>query len=196
MRESDWSSDVCSSDLIVDAVDYALPAARKDIRQSVPFVHRVEDLRLPVRAISGAEAATARQEYEQYMKLPETDRTRYVRLRRAKDVMGRYERQSTEPYYPMRMHAVRLGDIAIVTNPFELYLDFGIQMKARSPAEQTFVVQLAGGGTYLPTAKAVAGGHYGAEAASNMVGPEGGQLLVDRTVDAIEALWKEEGRVP
>jgi hypothetical protein len=181
---------------IVDAVDYALPAARKDIRQRVPFVHKVEDLRLPVRAISGAEAATARQEYEQYMKLPETDRTRHVRLRRAKDVMARYERQSTEPYYPMRMHAVRLGDIAIVTNPFELYLDFGIQMKARSPAEQTFVVQLAGGGTYLPTAKAVAGGHYGAEAASNMVGPEGGQLLVDRTVDAIEALWKEEGRVP
>ncbi len=181
---------------IVDAVDFALPAARKDIRQSVPFVHKVEDLRLPVRAISGAEAATARQEYERWEKQPATEPARHAQMRRAKDVMARYARQSTEPCYPIRMHAVRLGDIAIVTNPFELYLDFGIQMKARSPAEQTFVVQLAGGGTYLPTAKAVAGGHYGAEAASNMVGPEGGQLLVDRTVEAMEALWKEEGRVP
>ncbi len=176
---------------IVNAVDYALPAARKDIRQSVPFVHKVENLHLPVRSISAAEAAAAQQDYDQLMKLPANDRTRYVRLRRAKDVVERYQRQSIEPYYEMTMHAVRLGDIAIVTNSFELYQDYGIQMKARSPAEQTFVVQLAGRGTYLPTAKAVAGGHYGAEPASNLVGPEGGQILVDRTLEAIESLWKE-----
>lgn len=175
---------------IVDAVDYALPAARRDIRPSVPFVHQVEDLGLPVRAISAAEAEAAQQDYERLTKLPASDRTRYVQMNRAKDVMDRYQRQMSEPYHQITMHAIRLGDIAIVTNPFELYLDFGIQMKARSRAEQTFVVQLAGGGSYLPTAQAMAGGHYGTEAASNLVGPEGGQILVDRTVEAIESLWK------
>lgn len=119
---------------------------------------KVQNLHLPVRSISAAEAAAAQQDYDQLTKLPATGRTRYSRLRRAKDVMDRYQRQSIEPYYETTMHALRLGDIAIVTNPFELYQDFVIQMKARSPAEQTFVVQLAGRGACLPAAKAVAGG--------------------------------------
>ena len=179
---------------IVNAVDAVLPAARKDIRQVVPFVHKVEDVRLPVRMVTAAEADAARQELERLMKLPASDRSRYVLINRRKDVMARYERQSGEPYYTMKLHAIRLGDIAIATNPFELFLDFGIQIKARSRAEQTFLVQLSGAGTYLPTVKAVAGGHYGAEVASNLVGPEGGQVLVDRTLEAIDSLWKEEKR--
>ena len=90
---------------------------------------------------------------------------------------------------------IRLGDIAIATNPFELYLDYGLQMKARSKAEQTFVVQLtAGRGIYLPTARAVAGGGYSAMISDNIVGPEGGQILVDRTVELINGMWAEDGR--
>ena len=49
-------------------------------------------------------------------------------------------------------------------------------MKARSPAEQTFAIQLAGSGTYLPTDRAVRGGDYSAIVESNAVGPEGGYL--------------------
>jgi len=106
-------------------------------------------------------------------------------------VVDRYERQQAgqlEPY-PMELHAVRLGDVAIATNSFELYTDYGIQIKARSPALQTFVIQLAGEGTYLPTERAARGGGYGAVPQSNSVGPEGGQVLVERTVEAIRALW-------
>ena len=55
---------------------------------------------------------------------------------------------------PIEIHALRGGDIAKVTNPFELYLDYGIRIKGRSPAIQTFVVELAGSPSYLPTAKA------------------------------------------
>jgi len=51
---------------------------------------------------------------------------------------------------------------------------------------------LAGPGTYLPTAVAVRGGGYSAIVASSVVGPEGGQVLVDRTVDLINSLWPEK----
>jgi hypothetical protein len=179
---------------IANAVDYVLPAARKDIRHMVPFLHTVEEVRLPVRKITAAEAGRAKQEYERLMKMPATERTRYVQMNRHKEVMRRYERQDREPYYEMTLHAIRLGDIAIATNPFELFLDYGIQIKARSRAEQTFVAQLSGAGTYLPTAKAVAGGHYSAEAADNLVGPEGGQVLVERTVAAINSMWPDEAK--
>ena len=57
---------------------------------------------------------------------------------------------------------------------------------------QTFVIQLTGpGGTYLPTERAVEGGGYSAVIQSNRVGPEGGQMLVERTVEAINALWPD-----
>ena len=88
-------------------------------------------------------------------------------------------------------YIVRLGDVAIATNPFELYTQYGIQMKARSKALQTFLIQLAGPGSYLPTEPAVRGGGYSAIAESNEVGPEGGQVLSDRTVEVLNAMWPE-----
>ncbi len=92
----------------------------------------------------------------------------------------------------MELHVVRLGDVAIATNSFELYTDYGIQMKARNPALQTFVVQLALPGSYLPTARAVAGGAYGAVPQSNKVGPKGGKVLVDRTIEVIKEQWAKQ----
>lgn len=41
-----------------------------------------------------------------------------------------------------------------------------VRIKGRSPAVQTFIGQLASGGAYLPTARAVVGGAYGAIAKS------------------------------
>ena len=46
---------------------------------------------------------------------------------------------------------IRLGDVAIATNVFELFTEFGIQIKARSRALQTFIIQLSGPGSYVPT---------------------------------------------
>jgi len=69
-------------------------------------------------------------------------------------------------------------------------------MKARSEAVQTFIVQLVGPGTYLPTEKAIRAGHYSAVVHSSLVGPEGGNVLVERTVNIINSLWTEANGVP
>ena len=114
-------------------------------------------------------------------------------LRRYQRVIDRYRQQGDDPRYSMALHVIRLGEIAIATNPFELYLDYGLRMKARSKAHQTFVVQLCDDrGIYLPTRKAVAHGHYGGMIYDNTVGPEGGDLLVERTVELINAMWEDE----
>jgi hypothetical protein len=108
-------------------------------------------------------------------------------------VVKRFEAQKTNPNpkYNMELHVLRIGDVAVCTNEFELFLDYGIRMQARSKALQTFVIQLAGPGTYLPTEKAVKGGGYSAVAESYDVGPEGGQILVDRTVELINDMFAE-----
>jgi hypothetical protein len=99
---------------------------------------------------------------------------------------------TTDPIAPLEFHVLRLGDIAIATNPFELYLDYGVRIKARSPAVLTFLVQLSCAHCgYLPTEKGVAGGGYSADKFA--VGPKGGQVLVEETVKQLNALWKWNG---
>jgi hypothetical protein len=112
-------------------------------------------------------------------------------MARASRVLDRFELQKTQPAVPFEVHVIRLGEMAIATNPFELYLDFGTRIKARSKAVQTFVVQLAGGGSYVPTERSVAGGAYGAIPESTEVGPEGGRELVERTLELLDSLWAE-----
>ena len=116
----------------------------------------------------------------------------YWRMARASRVLDRFELQKTQPTMPVEVHVIRIGDMAIATNPFELYIDFGTQIKARSKAVQTFVVQLAGKGTYLPTERSVAGGAYGAIPESTEIGPDGGRQLVDQTLGLLDSLWTEK----
>ncbi len=105
-------------------------------------------------------------------------------------VRERYEeQQKAAPFRDVRLHVIRLGDIAIATNPFEYYLDFGIYIKARTPALQTFLVQLAGPGTYVPSARSIAGGGYGSVPASNPIGPDGGRQVAEATIDALLRMW-------
>jgi hypothetical protein len=89
---------------------------------------------------------------------------------------------------PVEMHVLRLGDVALATNPFELFLDYGIEIQGRSKALLTFTAQLTCDYQgYLPTRRAVTGGDY--SAVNYTVGPLGGRALVDESVRAINALW-------
>ncbi|MCY3020088.1 MAG: hypothetical protein NTW87_13810, partial [Planctomycetota bacterium] len=160
------------------AVDEVYELARNDIRASAPFVHQVQVIKLPRRKVTDEELARAKARHEELSKKAALSPDEPVRLAEAKSIMDRYEQQNEKPDYEMELHVIRLGDAAIATNPFELYLDYGLQIKARSKATQTFVVQLScAAGFYLPTEKGVRGGHYSTEVGSVFVGPEGGQVL-------------------
>jgi len=96
----------------------------------------------------------------------------------------------TDSVHPAPVHAIRIGDVAMATNPFELYLDYGLRIQARTHAILTFLVQQSDAQSgYLPTAEAIRGGGYSAE--KYIVSPEGGQLLVNETVSALNSLWPQ-----
>jgi hypothetical protein len=194
---------------IADAVTSVLPVIEKNIEWNPPLVHRVQQVELTRRLISQKDVTDAVNESQQWRKRYEqmrqaieenpdiknkrrwyTDITQaYRRTMRGVSVQERYELQQTEPKIPYEIHVLRIGDMAMATNPFELYLDFGVQIQQRSRAVQTFVVQLSGTGTYVPTERSVAGGAYGAVPASTAIGPEGGRELVEETLKLIDSLW-------
>lgn len=155
----------------------------------VALSHVASTIQLPPREVTAKEYAEAKAQVEKHAKSPGSQ----GQMGWHQGVVNRFEQQKAVPSepYPMELHVVRLGDVAIATNSFELFTDYGIQIKARSPALQTFVIQLAGEGTYVPTERAVRGGGYSAIVQSNSVGPKGGQVLVERTVEAIRTLWSK-----
>lgn len=179
---------------ILAAVEEARAAA-SPVRETVEFAHEVRTLRLPRLMVT-------REQYELEKRIPsmsEEERRRqtfaFQRLwpfGLVCNLAARYEQQSSHPDHEVECHFIRLGDAAIATNPFELFIEYGTRIRCRSRALQTFLVQLgdgSGNGFYLPTQRALDGGHYSALIKSNWVGPEGGQMLVNETVAAIDALF-------
>jgi hypothetical protein len=177
---------------IVAAVAEALAGAEQEATSDPLLRHAVKTLDLPQRMVTAAERDRA---LAAAAAVP-PDRKPKAHWYRA--TARRYDRQQKllaeggSPCLPVLVHAIRLGDVAFVTNPFELFEEYGGRIQGRSPAPLTCVVQLAGGGaagTYLPTARAVAGGGYSSTVESNLVGPDGGRMLVDESVALLRGLW-------
>lgn len=178
---------------IVAAIEDTWETVKVDIRADLPFAHRVERFQLPELKLPEAEYVKAKREYDALLAKKELKGPDYWNKRWNERVVKRYEAQRNGPTFcEIEMHVLRLGDVAFATNPFELFTDYGLQIQGRSPAGQTMLAQLAspvGRGSYLATTRALAGGGYSAIPQSCAVGPEGGQMLVERTLSVINELF-------
>lgn len=165
-------------------------------RTDAVFEHQVLTLDLPLRKATISQYDEAVREMEYYIaKNKDKEVFNYedkARLHVYAGTIVRYREQQYIETKPIEVHIIRLGDIAIATNPFELFLDYGNRMKARARAKQTFIMQLTGGSMgYLPTEKAEQGGHYSAYISSGQFGHEGGDLLTRKTITTINKMFEK-----
>ena len=165
---------------LANTISDVIELAKDEVHVDVALAHVAKTVDLPAREITQSEYDHAKSEHARLLaQEPKDDgqaSSRFVHLRRNMDVIDRYEAQQTNATWPVELHVLRIGDVAFATNPFEMFMDYGLRMKARSAAVQTFIIQLACDcAGYLPTDRAIAGQGYGAEAPSNKVGPEGGK---------------------
>jgi len=167
----------------------------EELKDSAIFEHKVMEMDLPLRKATMTDYNNAVREIEYYIE-KNKDKECFnfednARMHVHSGTIARYRVQQNTEVYKIETHIIRLGDIAISTNPFELFLDFGNRIKARSEAEQTFIVQLCcGAGGYLPTEKAEKAGHYSAYISSGNVGHEGGDIFVRRTINEISEMFE------
>jgi len=194
---------------LAQGTERILPYMRENIEWNPTFKHERAELLLSRRLLGEQDLLDAREAIDLYKPLyekllaeakadpPITRKPRWhipltvnhAHYKRGLAVLERYELEQRQAQMLVEVQVIRMGDMVIATNPFELYLDYGIRMIARSPAVQTFIVQLAGSGTYLPTQRSIAGGAYGAVPASTIFGPEGGNELVEGTLRIIQKMW-------
>lgn len=194
---------------MANAIEEMLPAISQEIHTSPAMLHQVDVVHLTANRLTEEDVQTAEREasewetkYEQEKeKLEKHPELRLMprwyegisiprrKIRWLRGVSKRFERQKERSTLPAEVHVLRLGEVIFASVPFEYYLDYGIQIKVRSPATQTFLVQLAGPGTYVPSPRSLLGGGYGSTAPSNPIGSEGGQELADHIVQTIRKVW-------
>ena len=88
--------------------------------------------------------------------------------------------------------AARIGPMGIATNAGELFVEWGIDIKKRSPAPHTFVSELTNDWIgYEPTVEAFENEGYETLAGVAFVTPEGIETLVDTVVELLEELWAD-----
>ncbi|OGV71942.1 MAG: hypothetical protein A3K19_07535 [Lentisphaerae bacterium RIFOXYB12_FULL_65_16] len=185
--------------------------AKADIRREAALAHVARTVELTRRPITREECDAERRNLtalKQQQPSPDPDPVKRMindsrldsQRRRCQGVIDRYE--AAEAKLPMELHVVRLGDVAFASNRFELYMDFMHRIQARSPAVQTFVIQLAGsevgerGGSYLPTVRGEWGKGYSATVYCNLVNSTGGQELVEETLRSLNEIFPERAAKP
>lgn len=91
--------------------------------------------------------------------------------------------------------AARIGPLSIATNAGELFVEWGISVKKRSPFPHTIVSELTNDSVgYEPTAQAFQHEGYETLAGVDLVSLEGIQTLVDTAVELLQTLWKGNSR--
>ncbi len=176
---------------VIDAFEYI-----DEYFTNVEFKHCTEIISMPLRRVTQKEAQFAREEIQKFIDNNDGKPFGYhdtAKMHVYGGTLARFDAQQNIDMFDIEVHFIKLGDIAFATNPFELYLDYGNQIRARSKAKQTFLIQLCCNScAYLPTEKAEKGSHYSAYVSSGMTGHEGGDLLVRKTLSVINSLFSNK----
>ncbi len=92
---------------------------------------------------------------------------------------------------PVEVVALRVGDLAIVGLPGEVFCELGLELRRRSPARHTLVVELSGDAIgYIPTRESFTQGGYEVTVGSTFYQPGAGEQLVDAAVAQLQELFE------
>ena len=90
------------------------------------------------------------------------------------------------------VQAVRIGDVAIVTFPFETLVEIGLEIKEKSPFKHTVVIELANGSYgYLPSPKQHKLGGYETWLGTSKVQKDGSDILTRNLLEMLGGLHQD-----
>jgi len=112
----------------------------------------------------------------------------------AHDTIGMWEWQrrvgARELVEDFEIQLISIGDFAMVGIPAELFCEFGLEIKKKSPVPNTFVAELANGWAgYIPTEEAFKhGGYETCFAMQSRLVPNAGRLMTDAALRLLDSL--------
>ncbi len=153
--------------------------------------HAYEDLEVKVRLPKPERLAEAR---KTLARIDAGEKVPGMQMILAFGAVHLQELYGENPVDTLPIHAIRIGDVALVTEPCELYCQFGLDIKRRSPAPITAVVGLADGYCgYCPTIYGILGGGYTGDPISwTRLEPYAGYKIVETAGPMLNSLWREQ----
>jgi neutral ceramidase len=113
----------------------------------------------------------------------------------AKQLLALSERQETEVF--VEIQALRIGASAIAAFPCELFVEFGHDLKQRSPSPHTLIATYANGvNGYVATREAFVHGGYETRLTSRTrLAPDSGEQMVDTALGLLQQLCSSDGGI-
>ena len=194
--------DVTQPGLGMDSADYsavvgekltaALVAARADAEPvpPAPIAAAAETVMLPIREVTDADLARSAERLE---RLGSAATPPFLELVDAYSVTLRETlRDRYGAAAPSEVRVVRLGEnAAVAALPYEVFVEIGLDIKARSPFEHTLILTLAGSvDAYVPDRRAYPQGAY--EVVNSPFAPGAGELLADAAVRLLNEVRGDE----
>ena len=161
---------------IDDYTDSPLVATRQ---RSVPLAYREPSEDEVQRALKLLELT--RKEREEINKRTSSVATRTIE----------YASPEMEESQEVIIQAIRIGDQAIVSLPFEVLVEIGLEIKERSPFPHTLLIELANGGYgYLPTPEQHELGGYETWLGTSRFAKDSSRILTEQLLEMLEELHK------
>jgi len=153
-------------------------------RDHVTLDARAEDLRLGVRLPNEEELAAAKATLDAWPKDKPLTGLNEVYARDS-ILLSQYPKT-----VPANIQALRIGELAIVAIPCEVFVEIGLKLKAESPIKPTFTIELANGyNGYLPTKEQhQLGGYETWRARSSYLEVDAASKITDKALDLLKSL--------
>jgi len=145
------------------------------------------EVTLKYRSVTPKEVAYA----EEILAVPkkDADTLPFKALQYANSALRYQEPDRTEDVI---VQAIRIGDQAIVSLPFEVLVEIGLEIKEKSPTPHTFTIELANGSYgYLPTPKQHELGGYETWIGTCRVEKDSSVILTRNLLEMLDELWQE-----
>jgi neutral ceramidase len=159
------------------------------VRQATEFLkHHNEEDKLLVSNYGVEEEGTEFLSLEEYINTNEWLVQQYTDILLLKKIR---DRSSTQR---IMLSVLEIGGIAVVLLPFEVFVEFGLEIKGRSPYKDTIVAELTNGSYgYIPTEKAFEreGGYETITLRSSRFEKASGRIIVDTVISMLYELQSQ-----
>jgi hypothetical protein len=161
------------------------PRIRIASRQVELGIRKIDDTR-----VQEAQAVRAQGDVVYRPDLTTEERAAYREWVYANEVLLLAEQSRQSPTMRAEVQAIAIGDAAFVSAPGELFVEFGLEIKRRSPFLHTYIAGMGNGCVgYIPTRRAFQHGGYETRLArTSKLVPEAGELLTESAVSLLAQL--------
>ena len=181
---------------IVRGIVYCKEKTVREYKGNIHHAQTMHEITLPAHSITKDEYEWAKEFIEKYNSHEsyKGDGSKFCTGNRRFNYLNshykirKYENTNCEEI-KTRIYATVIGDIAFITNPFELFIEYGDRIRMALKDHIVYDVQLCYERLgYLPTERAAKGGSYSTFTFNGACPPEAGEMLVKESVELVKSI--------